>query len=274
MSTCWEDAPPPASHPVVDRDQTVDILVVGAGITGLTAALLLARAGRHVVLVESDRIGSGTTGHTSAHLTVETDTDLDALRRRVGDAAARAAVRAHRSGIERIASLDAEMGGHSGFTRVPGWLWSTEEKELKRLDRIAELYREYGERATAPVDVPLPGGDRRGMRLDNQALFHPIRYLRWLAELATRAGVRIHERSDVVDWRSGSPSQAKFRSGHTIEARELVLATHTPPGFVPTMETEARSVRLVPRGRARGRPRPAGPLLGHGGSLPLRSPAR
>jgi glycine/D-amino acid oxidase-like deaminating enzyme/nitrite reductase/ring-hydroxylating ferredoxin subunit len=230
----WREAQPP-TFPELEGDHTADVVVVGAGITGLTTALLLAREGKRVRVLESGRVGGGTTGHTSAHLTVETDTDLDALRRRVGDEGARAAVQAGRKAIERIAALDQEMGGRSQFVRVPGYLWARTQSELDRIEKMAGLYVEYGEKAQAPVEVPLPNG-RRGMRLDDQAMFHPVRYIAGLAELCAQAGVHIHESSEVCDWDSGTPTISTTRGG-SVRAEHLVLATHTPPGMVPSVQT-------------------------------------
>src|SRR5688572_17458358 len=84
----------------LEGDRRADVCVVGGGITGLTTALLLRRSGFDVILLEADRIGSGTTGSTSAHLTAMPDMRPPSLRSRVGDAAAEAAVRANRTGIE------------------------------------------------------------------------------------------------------------------------------------------------------------------------------
>lgn len=234
-SSWWTEDTNTPHFPPLDGDRTTDVVVVGAGITGLTTALLLARGGKKVVLLEGEHIGAGTTGHTSAHLTVETDTDLDQLRRRVGDEGARAAVQANRRGLERIALLDSEMGGRGEVERVPGYLWGTTASDMDQIEQMARYYNDYGERATSPVEVPLPGGPR-GMRLDDQAIFHPVRYLHGLTELASKAGVEIHEHSEMIDWESGTPVRAVTRSG-TVTANDLVLATHTPPGLVPTVQT-------------------------------------
>ncbi|MEQ1501977.1 MAG: FAD-dependent oxidoreductase [Myxococcota bacterium] len=238
-ATWWGQDRVAASFAPLTGDARCDVVIVGAGITGLTAALRLARAGRKVIVIEADRVGGGTTGHSSAHLTVETDTDLDQLRSRVGDEAAGAAVRANRAGIDRIAALDAEMGGAGRFGWVPGWLWTDDRSELDRLVHLAALYQRYGESAEAGVAVPLPG-DRRGMRLDAQAMFHPIHYLQGLAALATGAGVTIHEHTAAIDWDSGAPVTVQTRSG-TVTATELILATHTPPGVVPSVQTRMAS---------------------------------
>src|SRR5881394_2474708 len=66
------------------EDVVADVVVVGAGITGLTTAYLLAKAGERVVVLERDRCAAIDTGHTSAHLTMVTDTRLSELAQRFG----------------------------------------------------------------------------------------------------------------------------------------------------------------------------------------------
>ena len=53
--------------------KSVDVVVVGGGITGLTAAVLLKAAGKTVAVLEALRVAEGVTGHTSAHLTEVVD---------------------------------------------------------------------------------------------------------------------------------------------------------------------------------------------------------
>jgi len=69
----------------LDRDLDVDIAIVGAGVSGLTAAVLLSRTGLRVVVLERDRIGSGETGHTTSHLTEAVDASYQRIIRDFGD---------------------------------------------------------------------------------------------------------------------------------------------------------------------------------------------
>ena len=84
----WIDSAPLPPQPTLDRDLDVDVIVVGGGITGITAAYLLKRAGHSVALLERARCASVDTGHTTAHLTAATDLRLKELSSHFGQPAA------------------------------------------------------------------------------------------------------------------------------------------------------------------------------------------
>ena len=80
----WQDSSSMARYPALDRNLTVDVAIIGAGITGLTAGYLLKRAGRTVAVIDRDRAGGVDTGHTTAHVTCVTDVDLTELVKHFG----------------------------------------------------------------------------------------------------------------------------------------------------------------------------------------------
>src|SRR5690349_3171221 len=152
----------------------VDVLVVGAGITGLTAAYLLAKSGKRVAVVERERLGAGETGNTSAHLTEITDLRLTDLAGRFGRECARLMWDGGTIAIDLIESIVEVEGIDCGFARVPGWLCSPffEESRDERIRDDAQLASELGIEGSYREAGPL-GGPAFGV--PDQAVFHPLR---------------------------------------------------------------------------------------------------
>ena len=171
-TTLWSDLTLPTFGPLED-DLRVEVAVVGGGITGLTAAHLLTRAGVRVALLESRRVGSGETKKTTAHLTEILDTRLRRLVSSFGEEGAELAVRGHRAAIERIATLVAELGVDCQLQRLPGYLYADSTAEADELALEAETARALGLSAELVTESPLPFPIKRALRIEDQAQLHP-----------------------------------------------------------------------------------------------------
>lgn len=108
-ASLWVDTTPPTSYPRLERPESVDVVIVGGGITGLTAAYLLVNAGLAVAVLEADRIAMGTTGNTTAKVTALHGLPYAALIKEHGEERARHYANANTAGIREIARIvDAE----------------------------------------------------------------------------------------------------------------------------------------------------------------------
>jgi ribulose 1,5-bisphosphate synthetase/thiazole synthase len=116
----WQDtAPRTAEYPPLRGDVEADVAIIGAGITGLTAATHLAAAGRKVVVLEANRVGSGTTGGTSAHLDAMPDQGAEVLISDFGISAARAVTEARMAAIAQIETWCREWGSNAISAAFP-----------------------------------------------------------------------------------------------------------------------------------------------------------
>ena len=165
--------------PAIDRDIEVDVVVVGAGLTGITTAYLLKQAGARVALLERDRIAAGDTSRTTAHLTYVTDARLHQLADTFGHDAAKAFWEAGAAAIDEIAAIVRQTHADCDFRWKPGYLHASlqdqEATARQGLEHDAELARAFGFDATFMEQVP--GVHRPGVRFAQQATFHPLKYL-------------------------------------------------------------------------------------------------
>jgi glycine/D-amino acid oxidase-like deaminating enzyme/nitrite reductase/ring-hydroxylating ferredoxin subunit len=216
------------AFPQLRSNLTVDVAVIGGGITGITAATLLKRAGLTVALLEARRLAIGPTGHTTAHLTEALDERYAELRKRFGGAGARLAASSSRAAIEQIAAFVGEEALDCDFARVPGFLYT------ETADAVAELEAEYeaavaaGLKVSLVDEVPLPFHVEKALRFEEQAQFHVRRYLMPLAKALRTSGSHVFERTRAVEVKDGEPCLIETDTGARIEARSVVFATNAP----------------------------------------------
>jgi glycine/D-amino acid oxidase-like deaminating enzyme/nitrite reductase/ring-hydroxylating ferredoxin subunit len=227
----WRDSASMPHFGAIERDLQVDVVVIGAGITGITAAYLLKRAGRKVALLERHRVGDEDTGHTTAHLTCVTDTRLSALIRDFGADHARAVWDA---GLAAIAQIDEQVRREQmdcHFAWLPGYLHASldvpPEDEAQMLRQEAEAAADLGFDARYLERVPFV--DRPGMEIADQARFHPRKYLAALLRRVEGDGCHVFEHSgvDTVD-ELKDDTFLVHACGHTVRCGYLVIATHDP----------------------------------------------
>ena len=223
----WTTAAPFPQFAKLADDLVTDVVVVGAGITGLTTAYLLAKAGKRVVVLERDRCAMTDTGHTSAHLTMVTDTRISELIKRFGRSHAQAVWDA---GLAAIATIDETVRAHdiAGFAWVDGYLHAPLKDDGKagvdRLEEDAAVARELGFDCEFMESVPL--ADRPGIRVADQARLQPRLYLAGVAEAFIRLGGRIFEHSAADDF-VDEPRAVKV-GAHEVRCEDVVIATHNP----------------------------------------------
>ena len=256
MSTVWDTKELPR-HAPLPGDERVDVAVVGAGITGLTAARLLVAAGKRVAVLEQGRIGAGTTGGTTAHVTQVPDRRYSELVSKFGRGGVRQVVESTRAAMERVAAFVKVDAISCDFARVPAYLYTESEDEIARLREEVDAAREVGMPAVFVREVPLPFATAGAVRFDDQARFHPLAYLGGLAAKVVEGGGRIHEETRVLGVDGGGPLQVATERG-TVTAETVLFATHTPAGF-SLLHAELEPLRSYVLGaRLRGQEPPDG----------------
>ncbi len=226
-TSLWLDTAPESDYPRLDRPLSVDVAVLGGGIVGVSTALLLKRAGMTVAVIEADRIAGGVTGHTTAKLTSLHGLVYDRISSSFGDDGARAYGEANQAGIEQIAQWVADEQIDCDFRRKPNYTYASSRESLDDIEREVEAAQRAGLPASYTEKADLPYPIAGAVRFEDQAEFHPRRFLLALAELIVGDGSHVFEGTRATGVSEGRPCRVET-TGPPLTAGNVVVATHFP----------------------------------------------
>ncbi|HUQ23153.1 MAG TPA: FAD-dependent oxidoreductase [Gaiellaceae bacterium] len=216
-----------SAYPALTEPIEVDVAVVGAGITGTTAAYLLKREGLSVALLESDRLCAGATGYTTAKLTVGHSLVYRELIDSFGVETARAYARSNQEAIERVAAIVDEHVLDCDFERAGNYVYTEARGSAGKIEREAEAARAAGIDAELTTETDLPYPVAAAIHVPGQAQFHPWKYVAGLAGVVAGDGSHVLERTRATGVRAGDPCTVQTTGG-PVRARHVVIATQLP----------------------------------------------
>lgn len=211
--------------------QLFDVAIVGGGITGVSTALKLQESGKKCIILEASNIGFGTTGGTTAHLNDFFDTTFSQA---ISDFGLDQAKLFAGVGKEAIAIIEDHIRRHHidcDFVRKTAYLFALDEKQEKQLEDIVEGASKVGHPMPYTEQVPFPVPFRRAVMIPDQGQFHPIKYIKALCEAFLLAGGLIQEDCFCESHEEQDDVVILETSKGSIKARNVVYATHIPPGI-------------------------------------------
>lgn len=221
---------PAKRFPSLTQSLSTEIAVIGGGITGLTCALLLGRAGKKVTVIEAGLVGSGTTGRSTGNLYSLVDQNLSQLISKWGKKTARNVIAARTAAIDFIASLVEENKLGCDFVRTEFNYFtdtlSVESKEFLEREKAAAL--DLGLAARLRPSAKVPFHVASVLEVKDQAQFHPLLYVQGLSE---RLPERVHLYENSPALRIDTKAGRIDGDGWSLKADQIVMATHTPKGI-------------------------------------------
>jgi len=224
----WLQTAEPLDYPVLGEDRRGDVAVVGGGMAGLCAAWEIAKTGRRVAVLEADRIASATTGHTTAKLTGLHTLTYGEIRASRGAETAAQYGRAQSEALEHVAETIEELGLDCDFERRAAYTYTRDEKQAPRYRDEAVAASEAGLAADFVTPEGLPFSTEGAVRVQEQAQFHPYRFLQGLAaDIMARDGL-IYEHTRVMTGDTGPQCRLKTDGGAVVTADAVLVATGWP----------------------------------------------
>ena len=222
----WVASTPATDFPALSGDARTQVAVLGGGIAGLTTALLLARAGRQVTLVEADRVAAGVSGYTSAKATVQHNLVYADLTQRHGEEAARLYAESQTHALDWL--RDTAGRTHCELEQVPSLVYTEVLDDVETVNEEVEAARKAGLPMEHATTSGLPWGIRAGALLPGQVQFHPRKYLLALAEAIGTAGGTIVEQTRALDVSADGKGHVVHTDHGDLACDDVVVATHYP----------------------------------------------
>ncbi|MEX2495591.1 MAG: FAD-dependent oxidoreductase [Woeseia sp.] len=232
MTAVWTVAASDRRYPALNRDLSVDVAVIGGGVTGLATAVRLVEEGRKVAVLESLQVGAGTSGQSTGNLYATLAQGLRSVRSKWNEDALRDVVAVRSEAVDEVERRIKRYSLDCQFARRPLYLALPDpddaQQEMIEAEYEASLLAGLGARMVQEApELPIPV--KRALLIEQQAQYNPLRYVQELARVVAGQGGQVFEQTAVADV-DASAGQVHTKGG-IVTARSIVFATHTPKGI-------------------------------------------
>lgn len=225
------------THSNSGENTNYDVIVIGAGLCGILTAYYLKKAGKKVLIIETNKIACGQTERTTAKITSQHGLKYQELIKNVGAYKARLYARSNEEAIEEYERLVKENNIACDFIKIPAFLYSTKEEKLKKeLDAATSV----GINAEYKENLDLPFSVKGAVMFPNQAQFSPLKFIKHLV-----MQLEILEDTKVIKVKKNKVYTESEKTKDIFYASKIVMATHYPiknvPGFYFLRQHQERS---------------------------------
>jgi glycine/D-amino acid oxidase-like deaminating enzyme/nitrite reductase/ring-hydroxylating ferredoxin subunit len=227
-SPYWIASTSQTDYPELNKDIDVDVAIIGGGIVGITSAYQLQNEGVKVAVIEADRILQGTTGHSTAKITSQHSLIYARLKNQMGEELAQQYAESNERAIHLIADTVNENKIDCDFSWRSAYVYTQSDKYVQDIQDEVEAASSLGIKAYYLEEIPLPFEIKAAERFDNQAQFHPVKYLQALAAKITESGGYIFEQTEAINIEDNGVPQVITRKGNKVRANKVIIASHYP----------------------------------------------
>ncbi|WP_454785060.1 FAD-dependent oxidoreductase [Legionella sp. WA2024007413] len=219
-------------YPELTEDIEVDVAIIGGGITGVTAAEQLTKAGKKVALVEAEKIGGITTSLSTGNLYIAVQPLYQTIASKFDFDTAKSVALSRKFAIEYIEKKVSDKKIHCKFTRRP-WYAYTVKNEQATIEKEFELLKKMDLSVEYTKTLPFDFKFSKAIVMKDQARFNPLQYVLSMAADLLKNGCLIFEKTRVTKVTEHNHCVLETEKAK-IKAKNVFMATHTPIGINPT----------------------------------------
>lgn len=223
----WIADSPNTDYPEAE-DVTVDTAIIGGGIAGITAAVLLKEEGQKVAVIESHRICMGTSACSTSKVTLQHNLMYSRIAENMGFQKAEHYAKANAAAMKFISGMVKNQKIDCDYKQVPAYLYASDQKYEDKFKNEAEIASKFGIKAYFTKNLSLPFPVCGGLCFEDQAQFNPRKYVLSIAEAIPGEGSYIFENSRALDIKGNQYYTVITDKNKNIKADNVIVATHSP----------------------------------------------
>lgn len=224
----WNKTAEKKQYPRLNESIETDILIVGGGITGITCAYCLAKKGAKPVLIEAGGLCDGTTGNTTGKVSIQHDILYSTLLKKYGIETAKMYADSQTEAVDFVRNLVAQAKIDCQFRENTAYIFANEEKDIGKLEEEYRTARQLGIDAEFTEKSNFPPDNYAMLGFRNQAVFHSVRYVEFVAMLAQTLGAQIYCDTKAIKVEDGDVKKVICENDLVVKAKHLVMATQYP----------------------------------------------
>lgn len=225
----WIASTEGTTYPSLDKDITVDVVIIGGGMAGISTAYRLSKENIKVAVLESGKILESTTAYTTAKITSQHNLIYDKLIKQMGKELAQQYATANENAIKEIKNMADENGIKCDYLYKSAFIYTQDEKYIKQMEDEVTAAASLGILASYVKEMPFSLPIKAGVQFENQAQFHPRKFLIPLAQVANTKGVEIYEQSRAIQIEEENNKYViTTLQGKKVTANKVVIASHYP----------------------------------------------
>jgi len=228
----WLDTVEIPELPSLEENINTDVLIIGGGLTGISAAYHLIGSGLKVVLVEQNRIGHGVTARTTGKLTYLQETIYQNLVKNHSCAVAKKYYESQVTAIKMVKDIIEKHHIDCDFEEVVSYIYTMKENEQRKIDAEKRILEQFG--AAVTLEKMLPSKLKcYALKAEHTAVFHPLKYMKALLELLIKEDISVYEHTPVQKIEKLYQYYFCHTKTGIIKAKYVIVATHYPYFLLP-----------------------------------------
>ena len=228
LQSYWLSSTSSTNYPSLQENIHVDVAIIGGGLAGISCAYLLKKENVNVAVLEAEHIAQNTSAHTTAKITSQHGLIYYKIKSQIGNELAQQYAEANEAAIYEIKKIIDENHIDCNYTTQSAFVYTQTDQYIQQINDELNTVSNLGIKASYVEDIPFPISIKAGLRFDNQAQFHPRKYLLEIAKNIPSDGSYIFEHSRAVDIEEGNPYIITTDQGKQVKAEKIIIASHYP----------------------------------------------